>query len=79
MALINLKSISNNMYNKFIERIVQKPNESKNKSNKRSQNMAFNELMIKLEPIFVSFQSLLIWEKPYLSAIAFIVFNCIFW
>jgi hypothetical protein len=72
-----LKEISNNIYNKFIERFVWKPNQSKTNPNKRSENM--NELMIKLEPIFVSFQSLLIWEKPYLSAIAFIVFNCLFW
>jgi hypothetical protein len=72
-----LKEISNNIYNRFVERFVWKPNELK--TDKRSQNMALNDLMIKLEPIFVSFQSLLIWDKPYLSAIAFIVFNCLFW
>lgn len=79
MSLNKLRVYSNNIYNGFIERLVPKQKLSKTETKNRSENMGLKELLIKLEPFMVSFQSLLIWEKPYISAIAFSAFNCLFW
>ena len=66
----------------FIDRLTQRFSSSKQQSSDsttKPSELTLRDVMMKLEPIFVSLQSLMIWDKPYLSAIAFVVFNCLYW
>lgn len=39
----------------------------------------FNSILSPFETYVVSFQSLLIWERPFLSAAAFVTINIVYW
>lgn len=43
------------------------------------RDSTFVRLLGPFEAYLVSIQSLLIWERPYLSAVALVAVNCFFW
>uniref|UniRef100_A0A2R5LC15 Putative conserved plasma membrane protein n=2 Tax=Ornithodoros turicata TaxID=34597 RepID=A0A2R5LC15_9ACAR len=47
--------------------------------NQQKTDSAFLRLVGPFEAYLVSIQSLLIWERPYLSAVALVAVNCFFW
>ena len=83
----NLNLFSNLILNRVIDQVNHVIGRSSRRNDhhetKSNTNSNSNGLLISFlcsfEPYFVSLQSLLIWEKPYLSAIAFVTLNCLFW
>uniref|UniRef100_A0A131YLS4 RETREG1-3/ARL6IP-like N-terminal reticulon-homology domain-containing protein n=1 Tax=Rhipicephalus appendiculatus TaxID=34631 RepID=A0A131YLS4_RHIAP len=45
----------------------------------REQNCVLERVLGPFEAHLISIQSLLIWERPYVSAAAFVAVNCLFW
>ena len=83
----NLNLFSNLLLNRVIDQVNHvigrssrgnDHNQTKSNTNSNSNGLLISFLS-SFEPYFVSLQSLLIWEKPYLSAIAFVTLNCLFW
>lgn len=78
----------------FIKRSVRKPYDLVIKMFNRESNTqkhvspsdlrsrranVFNSILSPFETYVVSFQSLLIWERPFLSAVAFVTINIVYW
>jgi len=87
MKMSNLNLFSNLILNRVIDQVNHvigrssrgnDHNQTKSNTNSNSNGLLISFLS-SFEPYFVSLQSLLIWEKPYLSAIAFVTLNCLFW
>ena len=83
----NLNLFSNLILNRVIDQVnhvigrssrTNDHNQTKSNTNSNSNGLLISFLS-SFEPYFVSLQSLLIREKPYLSAIAFVTLNCLFW
>ena len=85
MKMSHLKQFSNLILNRVIDQVNHVIGRSSglNDDNQTKSNINSKGLLISFlssfEPYFVSLQSLLIWERPYLSAIAFVTLNCLFW
>ncbi|XP_054168510.1 reticulophagy regulator 3-like [Oppia nitens] len=65
--------------NRVLRRLTTDGNESSPMESIPAKEVTLKDVMIRLEPMFVCLQRILIWEQPYHSAVSFLAFNCLYW